>query len=155
MSTLELDQEYSWGCTEQLRACRRVWNRVESSMKFFISTLLITASFMGTAVAGPRLVFDTVATNLITDGKEKVVGHFHFIARDGEKTVLPVEDQRYSVTPTLRDNGTVDLSQTVTHPMQRGADVTLGPQQQNAKLGEKYSISYGSFTYCTKVSLAK
>ena len=124
-------------------------------MKALICTLLAIATVMGTAVAGPRLVLDTVATDLDAHGKEKVVGRFHFIARDGEKTVLPAGDQRYSVTPTLRDDGTVDLSQTVTHPMDRGADVTLGPQQQNTVLGEKNNISYSSVTHSTRVSLAK
>lgn len=124
-------------------------------MKTLIYTLLATATLMGSAIAGPRLVFDTVATHLDDSGKEKVVGRFHFVARDGEKTVLPVEDERYSVTPTLRDNGTVDLSHSVTHPNYAGADVTLGPEQQNAVLGERYSISYGLFTYSSRISVAK
>ena len=69
--------------------------------------------------------------------------------------MLPVGEQRYAVTPTLRDNGTVDLTQTMTHPMQRGEDVTLGPEQQSTVLGETNSISYGQVTYSTKISLAK
>ena len=124
-------------------------------MKTISFTFFVTMAIAVSASAGPRLLLDTVVTDTDAHGKDKTLAHFHQLTRSGSQVVLPVGQRRYAVTPTLRKDGTVGLSQTMTHPNYRGSNVTLGPERQAVALGETNDISFGSVTYSTKVTTIK
>ncbi len=124
-------------------------------MKTIIYAVLSVCSFVATAPAGTSLIVDTAVTDTDAHGIDKVLGRFRVLTEDGKQIVVPVGARSYAVVPTLRGDGTIDLAQTMTHPIQNGKIVTLGPYQQNQALGEAREISFGSVTYETKVTKPK
>ena len=124
-------------------------------MKIFFCILLAVTGLVATAAAAPRLIVDTVVTDTDAHGKDRVLARFHLLTLNKKQIVMPTGSRRYAVTPTLRPDGTVDLSHTMTHPNYKGESVTIGPYHQNEPLGETSEVSFGSITYATKVAKAK
>ena len=124
-------------------------------MRTILYALLSVGALAATASAGTPLIVDTVVTDTDAHGRDKVLGRFHTLTEDGKQVVMRVGGRSYAVVPKLRDNGTVDLAQTMTHPNHGGKISTLGPYRQNDTLGESREISFGSVTYSTTVTKAR
>jgi hypothetical protein len=72
----------------------------------------------------------------------------------GKQAIIQVGKLEYAVTPTLLDNGTVDLRAVLTERDGEKADRLAAPQTK-AKLGKVAEIQIGDLTFTTKTSLAK
>ena len=131
------------------------FNDYNKQMKIIICAILFTGSFIMAASAGTPLIVSAVVTDEPEHGKDKVLGRFRILTEDGKQVAMPIDDMGYAVTPKLRENGTVDLVQTMTHHTSRGAVVTTGPHVQNQSLGESRNITFGTVCYTMKVTKAK
>ena len=124
-------------------------------MKIIIYAILSVSSFVAAASAGTPLIVSAVVTDGDEHHKDKVLGRFRILTEDGKQVMMPIGDMGYAATPKLRENGTVDLVQTMTHHTSRGTAVTTGPHVQNQSLGETREIAFGTVSYAMTVTMAK
>lgn len=101
-------------------------------MKTTINTLLATILITLTASASPALLVETTITEHHAKGGKL----------------------EYAVTPTLLDDGTVDLRAVLTERDGKNADRLAAPQIKS-KLGQVAEIQIGQLAFTTKTSLAK
>ena len=123
-------------------------------MKTAINTLLATIVITVTASASPALLVETTITKHHTKGGKDVLTTPHITVESGKQAIIQVGKLEYAVTPTLLDDGTVDLRAILTERNGKKADVLAAPRI-NAKLGQVAEMQTGQLAITTKTSLAK
>ena len=123
-------------------------------MKTTITTLLATIVITLTASASPALLVETTITEHHAKGGKDVLMAPRITVESGKQATIQVGKLEYAVTPTLLDDGTVDLRATVTERDGKKADKLAAPRIK-AKLGQVAEIQIGQLALKTKTSLAK
>ncbi|MFZ4779627.1 MAG: hypothetical protein ACOYM3_30055 [Terrimicrobiaceae bacterium] len=123
-------------------------------MKTIITTLLATIAIPLAVSASPTLILETTITEHHATGGPDVMKVPRFSTESGKQSVITVGKLEYSVTPTLLDNGTVELHAVLTESNGDKADVLTAPTIR-AKIGQAAEIKIGDLTFATTTSLAK
>jgi len=121
-------------------------------MKTTINALLATIAISLTASASPALLVETTVTEHQVNGGKDVMTSF--TAESGKQAIIRFDKLEYAVTPTLLDDGAVDLSVTVTQGGDKKTDSLLVPTIKT-KLGNVAEIQIGQVALTMKTSLAK
>lgn len=129
-------------------------------MKTIIYTLLSTTLLAVTVCAEPRLAVETVVKDGGGGGKLKLIARVYLLTKSGKEvavrvTSLEVGSFEYSVTPTLSENGTVEIRELVTQRFGKREPHNVGPAKRKVSLGETLEWFVGPLAFSTKVSLAK
>jgi hypothetical protein len=124
-------------------------------MKTAITTLLTTIAMTLSASASPALLVETTITEQHTNGNrgKDVLAAPRITVESGKKATIRVGKLEYTVTPTLLDDGTVELRAVLTEHNAKKADKLAEPRI-TAKLGQIAEIQVGPFALATKASLA-
>ena len=125
-----------------------------TAMKTTINTLLATILITLTASASPALLVETTITEHHTKGGKDVLASPSITVESGKQAIIQVGKLEYAVTPTLLDDGTVDLRAVLTERDGKNADRLAAPQIKS-KLGQVAEIQIGQLAFTTKTSLAK
>lgn len=123
-------------------------------MKTAITTLLATILIAFTASASPALLVETTISEHNTKGGKDVLVAPRVTVESGKQAIIQVGKLEYAVTPTLLDNGTVELRATLTERDGKKADQLAVPRI-TAKLDQVAEIQIGQLAFTTKTSLAK
>jgi type II secretory pathway component HofQ len=123
-------------------------------MKTAITTLLTAIAITLSASASPALLVETTITEQHPKGGKDVLAAPRITVESGKKATIRVGKLEYTVTPTLLDDGTIDLRAVLTEHNAKKADKLAEPRII-AKLGQIAEIQVGSFALATKTSLAK
>lgn len=130
-------------------------------MKNIILCVLTSGILMATASAAPRIVLDTVVTEyLYPEGADypsgkKQLAHSHIVTDSGKRSVTRTGRFEFATTPTLKDNGKIELMQIYTRLEGKGSPRTYKPITRTVPLGSTPECAYGPIFFSTKVSLAK
>lgn len=120
-----------------------------------ILSVLATGALLATASAGPQLQVETVVTEYLEPKGAKVLGRIRGSRESGKPTTALVGNYEFTVKSTLRNNGTVDLSYTVTRLTGHRSPFKFGPYKGNVPLGAAWGPTIGTVKFATKVSLPK
>ena len=124
------------------------------AMKPILSTLLASIAITLTAAASPSL---RIESTIATDG-EHIVSRPTIIVQSGEQAIISSGDQESeltcALTPTLLDNGTVDIRVVITQRKGKKTDTLANPRIK-VQLGELAKIQSGKLVFTAKPSLAK
>ncbi|MEP6671938.1 MAG: hypothetical protein ABJF10_22440 [Chthoniobacter sp.] len=127
-------------------------------MKTTIHTLLATIAISLTASASPALLVEITTAEHHANVVNVVKGVLTIpsvTVESGKQTTIQIGKLEYAVTPTLLDDGTVDLSATVTQGDDKKAEKLVVPSVKT-KLGNGVDIQIGQVAWITiKTSLAK
>lgn len=123
-------------------------------MKNTICTLLTSILLTLTASAAPTLFVETSITQVNAKGVKEVLAAPSLAVESGKLATIQVGKLEYSITPTLLDNGTVDLRAVLTERNGEKKDQLAAPRI-NAGLGKVAEIKVGQIAITTKTSLAK
>jgi len=123
-------------------------------MKTTIITLLATIVITLTASASPALLVETTITeHHAKDGKDVLLAP-SITVESGKQASIQVGKLEYAVTPTLLNDGTVDLRAILTKHDGKKADKLAAPRIK-AQLGQVAEIQIGQLAFTTKTSLVK
>jgi type II secretory pathway component GspD/PulD (secretin) len=125
-----------------------------TAMKTTINTLFATILITLTASASPALLVETTITEHHAKGGKDVLAAPSITVESGKQAIIQVGKLEYAVTPTLLDDGTVDLRAVLTERDGKNADRLAAPQIKS-ELGQVAEIQIGQLAFTTKTSLAK
>jgi hypothetical protein len=125
---------------------------MKKPMKTTVTSLLATIAIAFTASAAPTLLVETTITENHANGGKDVLAAPSITVESGKQAIIQVGKLEYAVTPTLLDNGTVDLRAVLTERDGEKADRLAAPQIK-AKLGKVAEIRIGDLAFTTKTSL--
>jgi hypothetical protein len=123
-------------------------------MKTAIIALLSTIVASVTASASQALLVETTITEQHAKGGPDVLSAPSIKVESGKQATVTIGNLEYAVTPTLLDDGIVDISAILTERHGEKSDKLAAPHIK-AKLGEAAKIQIGQLTFATKTSLAK
>lgn len=123
-------------------------------MKSTITALLATIAIPIVAFGSPALLLKTTITERHATGEPDVMQVPQIATESGRQAVVKIGRLEYAVTPTLLDNGTVDLRTVLTERNGDKADVLTAPKI-NAKIGQVAEIKIGDLTIATTALLEK
>ena len=123
-------------------------------MKTTITTLLATIAIPFAASASPALILETKITQHHASGGPDVMKAPPLSTESGKQAVIKVGNLEYAVTPTLLEDGSVDLNAVLTQRNGDKADVLTAPTIK-ATIGQAAEIKIGDLTFATTTSLAK
>ena len=123
-------------------------------MKTSINTLLATIAIALTASASPTLLVETTITEHHAKGGKDVLAAPRITVESGKQAIIQVGKLEYAITPTLLDDGTVDLRAILTERDGEKADELAAPRIK-AELGQVAEIQIGQLAFTTKTSFAK
>lgn len=123
-------------------------------MKTAIIALLSTIVASVTASASQALLVQTTIIKHDDKGRPDVCSAPSITVESGKQAIIQVGKLEYAVTPTLLDDGTVDISAILTEREGEKSDKLAAPRIKT-KLGEAAQIEIGQYTFATKTSLAK
>jgi hypothetical protein len=123
-------------------------------MKTAIIALLSTIVAAVTASASQALLVQTTFIKHDDKGRPDVFLAPSITVESGKQAIIQVGKLEYAVTPTLLDDGTVDISAILTEREGKKSDKLAAPCIKT-KLGEAAEIQIGEWTFATKTSLAK
>ena len=123
-------------------------------MNTTISTLLASILITLSASASPALLVETTITEHHAKGGKDVLAAPSITVESGKQATIQVGKLEYAITPTLLDDGTVDLRAILTERDGKKAD-KLAAHRIKAKLGLVAEIHIGQLAFSTKTSLAK
>ena len=123
-------------------------------MKSTLSTILASVALTLTVSAAPLLRIETT----ISQADHSVLSRPMVFTSSGKEAVIPTGDKdseiTYALTPTLLDNGMVDLQATATQ--RNGEKITkLEEPRVVVKLGEVVKSQVGDLLLTVKTSLAE
>jgi len=123
-------------------------------MKPTLSTFLASVALTLTVSAAPLLRIETT----ISRADNSVLSRPMVFTPSGKEASITIGNEgsevTYTMTPTLLDNGTVDLQTTATQ--RNGEKITkLGEPRMVVKLGEVTKTKVGEFVLTVKTSLAE
>ena len=123
-------------------------------MKTTITTLLAAIAIPLAVSASPALILETTITEHHPCGGLDVLKVPKITTESGKQAVVIVGNLEYAVTPTLLDDGTVDLRAVITERNGDKPDVLTAPAIK-ARIGQVAQIKIGDITYATKTSLGE
>jgi len=123
-------------------------------MKTTIIALLSTIVASVTASASQALLVQTSIIEHDDKGRTEVLSAPSITVESGKQAIIQVGKLEYAVTPTLLDDGNVDISAILTEREGEKSDKLAAPRIKT-KLGEAAQIQIGQYTFATKTSLAK
>jgi len=123
-------------------------------MKTTISTLLATLAITFTASAAPTLRIETSIAGLSAKGAREVLSKPTVIVESGKNATIKHGNLEFSLTPTLCDNGTVDIQTVITEHKGKNAE-TLATPRMIVQLGKVAEIKIGQIAFTAQPSLAK
>jgi hypothetical protein len=123
-------------------------------MKTAIIALLSTIVASVTASASQALLVQTTIIEHDDKGRTEVLSAPSITIESGKRAIIQVGKLEYAVTPTLLDDGTVDISAILTERDGKRSDELAAPRIKT-KLGEVAQIQIGQYSFATKTSLAK
>lgn len=123
-------------------------------MKTAIIALLSTIVAVVTASASQALLVQTTIIKHDDKGRPDVCSAPSITVESGKQAIIQVGKLEYAVTPTLLDDGTVDISAILTERDGKRSDELAAPRIKT-KLGEAAQIQIGQYSFATKTSLAK
>ena len=123
-------------------------------MKTIINTLLATIVITLTASGSPALLVETTITEHHAKGGKDVLLAPRITVESGKQASIQVNKLKYTIIPTLLDDGTVDLRATLTKQNGKQADKLAAPRIK-AKLNQAVTIQIGELAFNVKTSLAK
>lgn len=123
-------------------------------MKTTITTLLAAIAIPLALAASPVLVIETTITENHASGGPDVMKVSQISTESGKQAVVKVGKLEYAVTPTLLDEGTVELRAVLTEHDGDKADVLTAPAIK-ARIGQVAEVKIGELTFATTTSLGK
>jgi hypothetical protein len=117
-------------------------------MKTTINTLLAIIAMSLTASAAPALLVETTISDHQANGGKEVLTVPSVTVESGKEVTIQAGQFEFGVTPTLLDDGNVDISTTIK------ADKP-GVISMKGKLGNVAEIRIAQTTFTIKISLAK
>ena len=129
-------------------------NESKIPVKTTINTLLATIAISLTASAAPALLVETTIIEHHTNVGKDVLANPPITVESGKQAIIQIGKLEYAVTPTLLEDGTVDLRATVTQGGDKKADKLVVPTIKT-KLGNVAEIQIGQLALTIKTSLAK
>jgi hypothetical protein len=123
-------------------------------MKTTITTLLAAIAIPLAVSASPALILETTITENHATGGPDVMKVPQISPESGKQAVVKVGKLEYAVTPTLLDDGTVDLRAVLTERHGDKADVLTAPAIK-VKIGQVGEVKIGELTFATTTSLGK
>jgi hypothetical protein len=118
---------------------------------YLLSILFISAQ----ALAAPtNLLVETTITEHHEAGGPDVLKVPHIYTESGKQAVVQVGKLEYAVTPSLLDDGTIDLRAVLTERNGDKADVLAAPTIKT-KIGQVAEIRIGDLAIETKTSVAE
>jgi Flp pilus assembly secretin CpaC len=123
-------------------------------MKTAIIALIATMVIAFTASASQALLVETTITQQHAKGGPDVLAVPSITVESGKQAAVKIGKLEYAVTPTLLDDGTVDICAILTQRDGEKSDKLAAPRIK-AQLGEAAQIQIGQLTFATKTSLAK
>jgi hypothetical protein len=128
-------------------------------MKIFTLVLFATLAIAFTASASPELLVETTITQNHAEGGLSVEGSTHqsqtnVKVKSGESVVVVVGGLEYTVTPTLKEDGKVEVRAVVIKRKGDQADQFAAPLITTT-LGQTAETKVGEFAFAAKITLAK
>lgn len=115
------------------------------------TTTLIAATFCFSALAKPNLVVETSVTEARSQGGPDVLVVPKIVVESGKHAMVRVGKMEWELTPTLREDGVVEIQVNWTEHDGRESDRLAAPRVKT-KVGEVAEIEVGAFRFSTKVS---
>lgn len=123
-------------------------------MKTVITSLFAVIAIPLAASASPALLLETTITEHHATGGLDVMRVPQISTESGKQAVVKVGKLEYVVTPTLLDDGAVELRARLEQRDGDKADVLAAPTIKG-KIGQVAEIKIGNITFATKTSLGK
>jgi len=120
-------------------------------MKTTMNTLFATAAIALVASASPELVLETTIAEHHAQGGKGVLSAPRIKIESGKQALVQVGKVECAFTPTLKNDGTVDLRAVFT---EHKADKLAAPCI-TAKLGQVVEIQIGQYAFTVKTTLAE
>ena len=121
-------------------------------MKTTITTLFATIALSLAVSASPTLIIQTTITESHATGGPDVMTAPQISVESGKQAVIKVGNFEYAVTPTLLDDGTVDLRAALTERSGDKVDVLTAPTIK-AEIGRAAEVKIGDLTIATTTSV--
>jgi len=123
-------------------------------MKLTIKILLASLTLGSSGFAAPTLLLETTITEHRAARDKIVLAAPRVVIESGRQAVVEVNKLEYAVTPTLLDNGTVEIRATLTD--RTGGEVKrLAAPRIKTQLDHIAEIQVGQFAFTTKTSVVK
>jgi hypothetical protein len=123
-------------------------------MKITLHALFALLTIVLSASAGPTLLLETTITRDHAKGGKDVLTAPRIAVENGNQAMVRVGKLEYAVTPTLLDDGTVELRAVITEHHGNKA-YKLATPHIKSKLNQVAEIQVGAVGIATKASLAK
>jgi hypothetical protein len=124
-------------------------------MNTTIHALFVALAISTVAGAAPNLVIETTITQTNAKGGKELLAAPRVTVESGKEAVIQIGKLEYALTPTLLDNGTVDVSAVLTERTEGKKAEKLAAPRIKVRLGEKTEIRVGNIAFETTTSLAK
>ncbi len=123
-------------------------------MKSAISTLLATIFISLSASAAPMLLIETSIAEPNAKGEKDILSKPCILVESGKQATINSGKLEYSLTPTLRDNGTVDIETVITE--RNGKETTTHAKPRMiVELGKSAVVTHGQLLFTVKPSIRK
>lgn len=123
-------------------------------MKIFTLVLFATLAIAFTASASPELLVETTLTQNHAEGGPDVLKGPSIKVKSGEPAVVVVGGLEYTVTPTLKEDGKIEVRAAVIKRKGDQADQFAAPLI-TTELGQTAEVKVGEFAFASKITLAK
>lgn len=123
-------------------------------MRTISFTLFACLAIVLNASASPELLVETTITQNHTEGGPDVLKGPNIKVKSGEPAVVVVGQLEYTVTPTLKEDGEVEVWTVLSKPEgdQRGQ---IAGSLKTTQLGQTYEFKIGQFAFASKITVAK
>ena len=127
---------------------------IPNSMKSSVITLLATIFISFSASAAPMLLIETSIAEPNAKGEKDILSKPSIIVESGKQATINFGTLKYSLIPTLRDNGTVDIETVITE--RNGKETTtLAKPRMIVELGKSAEVTLGQVSFTAKPSIRK
>lgn len=123
-------------------------------MKIFTLALFASLAVAFTASASPELIVETTITQNHAQGGPDVLKGPNIKVKSGEPAVVVVGGLEYTVTPTMKEDGSVEVRLVLIKRKGDQADQFVAPLT-TTKLGQTAEFTVGEFAFASKITLAK
>lgn len=123
-------------------------------MKTVTLALFASLAIAFTASASPELLVETTITQNHAEGGPDVLKAPNIKVKSGEPTVVVVGQLEYTVTPTLKEDGKVEVRAVVIEHKSDQADQLAAPLI-TTKLGQTAETKVGEFAFASRLTLGE
>ncbi len=117
-----------------------------------MTTIKTLSLFLGFAfvslahAAAPQLVVEITLTEQLAQGAPQILASPRLAVVSGQNATVRTGEIEVNLTPTLQNDGSVDMQMVVTRYMPNNQVVTLSHPRLNAKMGQPSQIQVGQWT---------